>query len=69
MKKLRKMELNKKTSNIIESVIIKAEGNNMTEKDKVLKELYPEDMLNISKELTEGEVKFLKQLDDLLESK
>lgn len=41
----------------------------MTEKDKVLKELYPEDMLNISKELTEGEVKFLKQLDDLLESK
>lgn len=41
----------------------------MTEKDKVLKELYPEDLLNVSKELTEGEVKFLKQLDDLLETK
>lgn len=41
----------------------------MTEKDEILKELYPEDMLNISKGLTAGEVKFLKQLDDLLESK
>ena len=41
----------------------------MTEKDQILKELYPEDILNISKELTEGEVKFLKQLDELLESK
>lgn len=41
----------------------------MTEKEKVLKELYPEDLLNVSKELTEGEVKFLKQLDDLLETK
>ena len=41
----------------------------MSEKDKVLKELYPEDLLNVSKELTEGEVEFLKQLDDLLETK
>ncbi len=41
----------------------------MTEKDQMLKELYPEDILNIAKELTEGEVKFLKQLDDMLESK
>lgn len=41
----------------------------MTEKDQILKELYPEDILNNAKELTEGEVKFLKQLDDLLESK
>lgn len=40
----------------------------MTEKDQMLKELYPEDILNIAKELTEGEVKFLKQLDDMLES-
>lgn len=41
----------------------------MTEKEQILKELYPEDILNNAKELTEGEVKFLKQLDDLLESK
>ena len=41
----------------------------MTEKEQMLKELYPEDLMNVSKELTEGEVKFLKQLDDLLESK
>lgn len=41
----------------------------MTEKTQILKELYPEDILNNANELTEGEVKFLKQLDDLLESK
>lgn len=41
----------------------------MTEKEQMLKELYPEDLINVSKELTEGEVKFLKQLDELLESK
>ncbi|CEA01013.1 Acyl-CoA dehydrogenase [Jeotgalicoccus saudimassiliensis] len=41
----------------------------MTEKEQILKELYPEDILNNAKELTDGEVKFLKQLDDLLESK
>ncbi|MFB9859639.1 acyl-CoA dehydrogenase family protein [Salinicoccus siamensis] len=41
----------------------------MATKDELLKELYPEDLLNVSKELTEGEVKFLKQLNDLLESK
>lgn len=41
----------------------------MTEKEQILKELYPEDILNNAKELTEGEVKFLKKLDDLLESK
>lgn len=41
----------------------------MTEKEQILKELYPEDILNNAKELTEGEVKFLKQLDNLLESK
>nr|WP_263314641.1 acyl-CoA dehydrogenase family protein [Mammaliicoccus sp. Marseille-Q6498] len=41
----------------------------MTTKNELLKELFPEDMLNISKELTEGEVKFLKQLNDLLEEK
>lgn len=41
----------------------------MATKDELLKELYPEDLLNVSEELTEGEVKFLKQLNDLLESK
>lgn len=41
----------------------------MTAKEEMLKELYPEDLLNISKGLTEGEAKFLKQLDDLLEEK
>ncbi|MDZ5781955.1 acyl-CoA dehydrogenase FadE [Marinococcus luteus] len=41
----------------------------MAEKQALIKELYPEDLLNISKELTEGEVQFLKQLNDLLEEK
>ncbi|WP_239751801.1 acyl-CoA dehydrogenase family protein [Mammaliicoccus sp. H-M34] len=41
----------------------------MPTKLEILKELFPEDILNISKDLTEGEVKFLKQLNDLLEEK
>ena len=41
----------------------------MTEKERILNELYPEDLMNVSKELTDGEVRFLKQLDDLLETK
>ncbi|HCN59464.1 acyl-CoA dehydrogenase family protein [Mammaliicoccus fleurettii] len=41
----------------------------MPTKLEMLKELFPEDILNISKDLTEGEVKFLKQLNDLLEEK
>lgn len=41
----------------------------MSNKEQVLKELFPEDIMSISKGLTEGEVQFLKQLDDLLESK
>lgn len=41
----------------------------MSEKIETLKELYPEDLMNVSYELTDGEVKFLKQLNDLLESK
>ena len=41
----------------------------MSEKIETLKELYPEDLMNVSHELTDGEVKFLKQLNDLLESK
>ncbi|WP_411842097.1 acyl-CoA dehydrogenase family protein [Salinicoccus sp. HZC-1] len=41
----------------------------MTAKQELLKELYPEDLLSISKELTEGEVQFLKNLNDLLEEK
>lgn len=39
----------------------------MSTKLETLKALFPEDVLNISKQLTEGEVKFLKQLNDLLE--
>lgn len=41
----------------------------MSTKLETLKALFPEDVLNISKQLTEGEVKFLKQLNDLLEEK
>ncbi|MCJ1782315.1 acyl-CoA dehydrogenase family protein [Mammaliicoccus sciuri] len=41
----------------------------MSTKLETLKALFPEDVLNISKQLTDGEVKFLKQLDDLLEEK
>ncbi|WP_017549211.1 acyl-CoA dehydrogenase family protein [Salinicoccus carnicancri] len=41
----------------------------MAAKEEMLKNLYPEDLLNISHGLTEGEVKFLKELDDLLEDK
>ncbi|AKG74348.1 acyl-CoA dehydrogenase family protein [Salinicoccus halodurans] len=41
----------------------------MSTKQELLKELYPEDLLSISKELTEGEVQFLKQLNDMLEEK
>ncbi|AMY05903.1 glutaryl-CoA dehydrogenase [Staphylococcus condimenti] len=41
----------------------------MSNKEEVLKELYPEDIMNISKGLTDGEVKLLKQMDDVLESK
>ena len=36
----------------------------MSEKIETLKELYPEDLMNVSHELTDGEVKFLKQLND-----
>ncbi|MBG9987909.1 acyl-CoA dehydrogenase family protein [Aerococcaceae bacterium DSM 111176] len=41
----------------------------MSTKTELLQELFPEDILKVSSQLTEGEVKFLKQLDDLLESK
>ncbi|MBG9984871.1 acyl-CoA dehydrogenase family protein [Aerococcaceae bacterium DSM 111022] len=41
----------------------------MSTKAELLKELFPEDILKVSSQLTEGEVKFLKQLEDLLESK
>ena len=41
----------------------------MSTKQSLLEELYPEDRMNISKDLTEGEVQFLKQLNDLLEDK
>ena len=41
----------------------------MENRKEVLKQLYPEDILNISKELTDGEVEFLRQLVELLETK
>lgn len=41
----------------------------MINREETLKELFPEDILNISKDLTDGELKFLKQLNDLLEEK
>lgn len=41
----------------------------MTTKDEILTGLYPEDILHIAKDLTEGEVTLLKQLNDLLEDK
>ena len=34
----------------------------MPTKEEVIKALYPEDILSIAKDLTEGEVKLLKQL-------
>lgn len=39
----------------------------MTNKEEVLKELFPEDILKISKDLTDGEVEMLQKLNDLLE--
>nr|WP_241092500.1 acyl-CoA dehydrogenase family protein [Staphylococcus saprophyticus] len=41
----------------------------MPTKEEVIKALYPEDILSIAKDLTEGEVKLLKQLNDMLEEK
>lgn len=41
----------------------------MENREEILKKLYPEDILNISKELTDGEVEFLRQLVELLETK
>lgn len=41
----------------------------MTTKEEVIKALYPEDILSVAKDLTEGEVKLLKQLNDMLEEK
>lgn len=41
----------------------------MDNRKELLKKLYPEDILKISDELTDGEIKFLSQLVELLESK
>ncbi|MBU0438959.1 glutaryl-CoA dehydrogenase [Staphylococcus succinus] len=41
----------------------------MSTKEELIQELYPEDILSVAKDLTEGEVKLLKQLNDLLEEK
>lgn len=40
-----------------------------TEKEARLKQLYPEDILSISKMLTDGELTLLEELNHLLESK
>ncbi|EGQ1775728.1 acyl-CoA dehydrogenase family protein [Staphylococcus pseudintermedius] len=40
-----------------------------TDKKNTLKQLYPEDILSTAKDLTDGEVALLQQLNDLLESK
>lgn len=39
----------------------------MTNKEEMLKELFPEDILKISKDLTDGEVEMLRQVNDFLE--
>lgn len=41
----------------------------MSTKEEIIQALYPEDILSVAKDLTEGEVKLLKQLNDLLEEK
>ncbi|OEL01139.1 acyl-CoA dehydrogenase family protein [Staphylococcus casei] len=41
----------------------------MSTKEELIQTLYPEDILSVAKDLTEGEVKLLKQLNDLLEDK
>lgn len=40
----------------------------MNKKEETLKSLFPEDILNISKDLTDGEVEMLKRVNDLLEN-
>lgn len=41
----------------------------MTNRNDILKTLYPEDVLSIAKDLTDGELELLQQLNDLLEEK
>lgn len=41
----------------------------MTNRNDILKTLYPEDVLSIAKDLTDGELELLQQLNDLLEQK
>ncbi|MCD8904094.1 acyl-CoA dehydrogenase family protein [Staphylococcus chromogenes] len=41
----------------------------MTNRNDILKTLYPEDVLSIAKDLTNGELELLQQLNDLLEQK
>ncbi|MCO4328647.1 acyl-CoA dehydrogenase family protein [Staphylococcus hyicus] len=41
----------------------------MTNRETLLNTLYPEDILNIAKDLTDGELELLKQLNELLEQK
>ncbi|PTG55538.1 glutaryl-CoA dehydrogenase [Staphylococcus chromogenes] len=41
----------------------------MTNQNDILKTLYPEDILSIAKDLTDGELELLQQLNDLLEQK
>lgn len=41
----------------------------MTNRNDIIKTLYPEDVLSIAKDLTDGELELLQQLNDLLEQK
>lgn len=41
----------------------------MTNRNDILKTLYPEDVLSIAKDLTDGELELLQQLNDLLKQK
>lgn len=41
----------------------------MKNREDVLKELFPEDILKLSKDLSDGEIEFLRQMVDMLETK
>lgn len=41
----------------------------MTKREETLKQLFPEDVLKLSRDLSDGEVEFLRQLVELLETK
>ena len=41
----------------------------MQNREEVLKELFPEDVLKLSRDLSDGEVEFLRQMVEMLETK